>query len=79
MRLSIAFVLTAALAACHPPKQQDPYATRADDVPTALTCCVATDAEGHPTYQTMAEDKCPEGNRYSVDTCDIGPGDVRNK
>ena len=79
MRLPIAFVLTAALAACHPPKKQDPYATRADDVPTQRTCCVAVDAAGTPTYALVVVEQCPEEHRNSVDTCDIGPGDTRGK
>ena len=57
-------------------KQPDPNAPRPDDVPTELTCCVGTDAEGAPTYETMPADKCPEAQRNPVDTCDIGPGEV---
>lgn len=79
MRLSIAILLATSLglaAACRAPVKQDPYAPRPDDIPTALTCCVAVDAEGKATYSTMKEEQCPEENRNPVDTCDIGPGEV---
>lgn len=78
MRMSVLLAL-ALVAACHSPKKIDPYAPRPDDVPQVLTCCVTPDAEGTPTYVTMPEAKCPEGNRNPVDTCDIGPGDVPRK
>ncbi len=78
MRMS-ALLPLALFAACHSPKPVDPYAPRPDDVAQVLTCCVAVDAEGTPTYSTVPEAQCPEGNRNSLDTCDIGPGDVRNK
>jgi hypothetical protein len=76
MRLSIAFVLAAALAACSGPPKKDPYAPRPDDVATVLTCCVTAQADGPAKYETVAEDKCPEENRNPLDTCDIGPGDL---
>ena len=78
MRMSVLLPL-ALFVACHSPKKIDPYAPRPDDIPQALTCCVATDAEGTTTYSTVPEAQCPEELRNSVDTCDIGPGDVRNK
>lgn len=83
MRLSLAFAFTSTLvlaAACGPKgKQPDPNAPRPDDVPTVITCCVGTDAEGSPTYETMPEASCPEDQRNPVDTCDIGPGEVPRK
>ena len=79
MRLSLAIILGLGLAACASPKKQDPYAPRPDDVATVLTCCVAVDAEGTPTYTTMKEEQCPEENRNSLDTCELGPGEAPRK
>ena len=78
MRMS-ALLPLALFVACHGPKKVDPYAPRPDDIPQVLTCCVAVDAEGTPSSSTMPEADCPEGNRNSLDACDIGPGDVRSK
>ena len=78
MRMSVLLPL-ALVAACHSPKKIDPYAPRPDDIPQALTCCVGVDAAGDAEYSTVPEAQCPEDHRNPVDTCDIGPGDVRNK
>ena len=79
MRTLLLLSLVLAAACGGNTKKTDPYAPRADDVPQVLTCCVATDAEGTPTYNTVPEAQCPEDNRHPVDACDIGPGDVPRK
>lgn len=81
MRLVLALASVIALAACHPPKKQDPYAPRPDDVPQELTCCVtpAANPGDNPAYETVPKDRCPEEHQNPVDTCDIGPGDLPSK
>ena len=76
MRFSFALVAALLVAACAKPKQQDPYAPRPDDIPTALTCCVAVDAAGNPTTPPVKEEECPEENRNPLDTWDLGPGEA---
>ncbi len=76
MRLPLAILLGLSLAACRAPVKKDPYAPRPDDVATVLTCCVVVDAAGNPTYSTVKEEQCPEENRNSLDTCDLGPGET---
>jgi len=77
MRLlaTLAAVAAAALLACSGSAKKQPQGPGTDDVPTAVTCCIPTSADGVQHRDVMPEADCAEDMRAPVDECNVGPGE----